>query len=74
MSHLLPIGEMAEEVLKNLHEKIASPHASMKVKKLSKLLPPLNIRSREFYRYKVYPVSQLLLLPSYIAKLSYEIL
>ena len=43
-SYFLPTGETAEDIPNDLNEKVASPQASMKAKKLSKLLPSLLVR------------------------------
>ena len=51
-SYQLPGGEMAEDILRNLEDKIASPQASMRTKELAKLLPLANLRSRKCYRFE----------------------
>ena len=71
LPYLFPVGEMAESILRNLDEKIASPLVSMKAEKLSKLLPPLAAWSRKYYRFEVSLASQLLLLSLFITELSF---
>ena len=60
---------MAEDILRALNEKIKSPEASKKAKKLSKFLPPIASRSRKYYRLEGDLASQLLLCPQSIARL-----
>ena len=60
---------MAEDILRDLNEKIKSSEASMKTIKLSKLLPPIAGRSRKHYRLEGDLAPQLLVLPQCIARL-----
>ena len=68
-SYLLPVGEMLEEILRDLNEKIVSLRASMKAIKFSKLLPPKAAKSRRYYMFDDSPTSQLLLLPWHVTNL-----
>ena len=51
-SYLLPIGETAEDFLLEINEKVVSFQASVKAKKLSKLLPTLTVRLRKYYKFE----------------------
>ena len=68
-SYFLPISETAEDILVNFNEKITSPQANMKAKKLSKLHPALTVRSLKYYSFKGDSSSQVLLLPHCITEL-----
>ena len=62
-AYFLPIGETVEDVLMELHEKIATKQDSMKAEKLSKLLPPLAVRPRKYHRFEGDCSHWILLLP-----------
>ena len=51
-SYLLPVRRTVEDILKKLDEKIASPEADMRAKKLLKLFPPPNVQSRRYCKFK----------------------
>ena len=63
ISQLFPVWESAEDILNDLNKKTILPEASMKAKKLSKLLPPLAVRLRKLCKFQG-DSSQVMLLQS----------
>ena len=48
---LLPFGEMAEDSLRDLNNEIVSPEASLRAKKLTKLLLPPIVRAMKCKKF-----------------------
>ena len=69
-SYLLPVGETAENIVKNLYYKTAALQFSTRAKKLSKLSLPMITKMGRYYRFQGDQASQFLLLPQCITDLS----